>query len=112
MRWRGGWDSNPVGPLIPRNLLILRNGRNAENAQNATLRYMAGTLDTEEHEKSHQLAWLNGACFHSRLGPASAALFVEFRAGGDDEPYPVAWPVLRDFALRAIHPQDGVSGAA
>src|SRR6516165_12800641 len=38
--WRG---SNPVPPLIPRNLLILRNGRNAKNGQNASLRYTAGT---------------------------------------------------------------------
>ena len=38
--WRG---SNPVPSLIPCNLLILRNGRNAKNGQNASLTYTAGT---------------------------------------------------------------------
>jgi hypothetical protein len=41
--WQAWRDSNPVRPLIPHNLLILRNGRSAKNGQNATLRYTAGT---------------------------------------------------------------------
>ena len=41
--WRRGWDSNPDRLLIIRNLLILQKGRNAENGQNATSRYTAGT---------------------------------------------------------------------
>jgi hypothetical protein len=43
MFWRRGWDSNHDGVLSLRNLLISQNGRNAKNAQNASLRYTAGT---------------------------------------------------------------------
>src|SRR6516225_12238677 len=68
--WQAWRDSNPVGPLIPRNLLILRNGRNAKNAQNASLRYTAGTRNpigmgllafvTSEEESGFQVAGHQG----------------------------------------------------
>ena len=49
-----GFD--PVGPLTPPNLLILRNGRNA------TLRYTAGTRNTKfVPRRQLPASWENGA---------------------------------------------------
>ena len=43
--WRRGWESNRVRPLKRRKSFILRNARNAKNAQFAELGYAAGTRD-------------------------------------------------------------------
>jgi hypothetical protein len=38
-----GWESNPSGGLILRNLLILRKSKTEKNRKNAEVRYTAGT---------------------------------------------------------------------
>ena len=41
--WCPGWESNPSGALILRNLLILRKSKTEKNDKNAEVRYTTGT---------------------------------------------------------------------
>src|SRR6266446_5457710 len=43
-----GWESNPLGGLILRKLLILRNSKMEKNCKNAEVRYTAGTRPDSE----------------------------------------------------------------